>query len=298
MTFCMDVSVIIVNYKTRDLTLQCLRTLFQHTRDVHMEVILVDNGSRDDTPDCVRREFPQVRVIESSKNLGFGCANNLGSSYATGKYLFLLNSDTIVIHNIVRQFFEFMETHPEYVSCGGNLLDIDGVNNGVGGDFPSVMQEFLCIGFHKFFPRRFKNRYKLGKSVADGGSGDISYVTGADMFIRKEIFDYFHGFDPAFFMYYEETDLYYRMYLAGLRSYILPYAPLIHLEGGTFDLHKHAFSLNRQKMVLRSKCYFFRKHYSHRAVIAMKCCVAIAAIIRSHYYKRDLVSFLVQIIKE
>ncbi len=122
----MDVSVIIVNYKTCELTLQCLRSLFKYTHGVKMEVIVVDNASQDDTPYSIRREFPQVRVVESQENLGFGKANNLGNTYAIGKYLFLLNSDTIVIHNIVRQFFEFMETHPEYILCGGNLLDRDG----------------------------------------------------------------------------------------------------------------------------------------------------------------------------
>ena len=165
----MDVSVIVVNYKTRDLTLQCLRSLFKYTYGVKMEVIVVDNASQDDTPYSIRREFPQVRVVESQENLGFGKANNLGNTYAIGKYLFLLNSDTIVIHNIVRQFFEFMEIHPEYVSCGGNLLDRDGVNCNVGGNFPSVMQEFLSIGFHRLVPRWFKNRYTLSKSVADSG---------------------------------------------------------------------------------------------------------------------------------
>lgn len=100
----MDVSVIIVNYKTPDITLQCLRSLFQNTSSVEMEVIVVDNASGDGTPQRVRQEFPQVRVVESNENLGFGKANNLGNSYATGKYLFFLNSDTIVIRNIVYLF--------------------------------------------------------------------------------------------------------------------------------------------------------------------------------------------------
>ena len=86
----MDVSVIVVNYKTRDLTLQCLRSLFKYTYGVKMEVIVVDNASQDDTPYSIRREFPQVRVVESQENLGFGKANNLGNTYAIGKYLFCL----------------------------------------------------------------------------------------------------------------------------------------------------------------------------------------------------------------
>lgn len=292
----MDVSVIIVNYKTRDLTLQCLRTLFCYTHNVEMEVILVDNASSDDTPMCVHREFPQVRVIESSENLGFGRANNLGSTYAVGKYLFLLNSDTIILHNIVRQFFDFMEGHPEYASCGGNLLDGNGVNCGVGGNFPTLMQEFLNIGFYRLIPKHIWYSYSAVQTIANCNPQNILHVTGADTFIRKDVFDKFGGFDPNFFMYNEEVELFYRMHQAGLRACVLPYAVMIHLDGASFDGKKRLAFLRRNEYALKSKFYFYRKHRGRRELLIVKILVFISAILHFYTYRTYLLSYLIKII--
>lgn len=293
----MDVSVIIVNYKTCELTLQCLRTLFNNTKDIDFEVILVDNGSNDETPVRVKEEYSQVKLIESKENLGFGRANNLGCKYAIGKYLFLLNSDTIVLNNIVRQFYEFMESHPEYVACGGNLIDGNGVNNGVGGNFPTVMQEFLNIGFKRLIPKRVWYRYSPVQTIATCNPKDILHITGADTFIRKDIFDKFGGFDPNFFMYNEEVELFYRIHKAGYKSCILPYAVLVHLDGGSFVKTKKKTSLIREEFALRSKFYFYRKHYGKHTLQIIKLCLIISVIIHFYVYKSNLLSRLIKIIK-
>lgn len=256
----MDVSVIIVNYNTRDITLQCLRSLFQNTNSVEMEVIVVDNASEDGTPQYIRQEFPQVRVVESHENLGFGKANNLGNNYATGKYLFFLNSDTIVIRNIVYLFFDFMENHAEYASCGGNLLDKYGTNAVSHGRFPSLLQEFSDIGFSIFYRNFYRNKLAVGQCIYCGDYRNVDYISGADMFIRKEVFDSLGGFDKNIFMYYEETDLYYRMNKKGLKSCLLPYAVLIHLEGGSFNKDL-IVNLKRFSLSTKSKFYFYRKNY-------------------------------------
>lgn len=263
----MDVSVIIVNYKTLDITLQCLRSLFQNTSSVEMEVIVVDNASEDNSPQCIRQEFPQVCVIESNENLGFGKANNLGNSYATGKYLFFLNSDTIVIRNIVYLFFDFMEKHLEYASCGGNLLDRYGTNAVSHGKFPSLLQEFSDIGFSIFYRKFYRNELAVGQCIYSGDYLNVDYISGADIFIRKEIFDSMGGFDKNIFMYYEETDLFFRMYKKGLRSCLLPYAVLIHLEGGSFG---RGTNLKRFSLSTRSKLYFYRKNYGVLKMNAMR----------------------------
>lgn len=293
----MDVSVIIVNYKTCELTLQCLRTLFEHTKNIDFEVILVDNGSNDETPYKVRKEFPQVQLIESKENIGFGRANNLGCKYAKGKYLFLLNSDTIVLNNIIRQFYEFMESHPEYVACGGNLIDRNGVNNGVGGNFPSVTQEFLNIGFRYLIPKRIWYRYSPVQTIANCDVKNILHVTGADTFIRKEIFMEFGGFDPNFFMYNEEVELFFRMHKAGYKACILPYAVLVHLDGASFNNQKKKISYLREEYTLRSKFYFYRKHYGRMKLFRVKCCLIISAILHFYTYKSYLFSYLVKIIR-
>lgn len=278
----MDVSVIIVNYKTKDLTLQCLRSLFKNTSGVEMEVIVVDNASGDDSVQCISSEFPHVQVIESNENLGFGRANNLGNEHATGKYLFLLNSDTIVIQNIVYIFFNFMEKHPEYASCGGNLLDKEGISTISHGKFPSLLQEFSDIGFAVFYRKLYRNKIAVGQYIYNGDYRNVDYISGADMFIRKEIFDSMEGFDRNIFMYYEETDLYFRMHKQGLKSCLLPYAVLIHLEGGSFSKNK-GVSLKRFDLLTKSKFYFYRKNYGKWQTNTMRI-LNICSII-THFHK-------------
>lgn len=292
----MDVSVIIVNYKMRDITLQCLRSLFQNTSGVEMEVIVVDNASGDATPQYIHQEFPQVRVIESNENLGFGGGNNLGNSYATGKYLFFLNSDTIVIRNIAYCFFDFMEKHPEYASCGGNLLDRYGTNAVSHGKFPSLLQEFSDIGFSIFYRKFYRNKLALGQCIYSGDYRNVDYISGADIFIRKEIFDSMDGFDKNIFMYYEETDLYFRMYKKGLKSCLLPYAIMVHLEGGSFSNYKE-MNLKRFWLNSKSKFYFYKKNYGTWQMNAMRILNILSILTHSYKNFGDSLKCILLLIK-
>ena len=117
----MDVSVIIVNYNTKDLTKQCIDSIFEHTSDVTFEVLLVDNASTDGSVELFEKDT-RIRFLESGCNLGFGKANNLGAQNAEGKYLLLLNSDTILLNNAIKLFFDKMESVGQEVGCMGCLL--------------------------------------------------------------------------------------------------------------------------------------------------------------------------------
>lgn len=293
----MDVSIIIVNYNTCALTLQCLQSIYKEIWGISFEVIVVDNASTDNSIVQIREMYPAVILIANNENLGFGRANNLGVKYAKGTYLFFLNSDTIVISNIVRQFFDFMEEHPEYASCGGNLLDKHGVNTTSHGRFPSLFQEFSDIGFRKFYLQRYKQRWAIGQTVSEGTITSVDYICGADIFIRKSVFDSMGGFDRNIFMYYEETDLYYRMRQAGLKSCVLPYVCLIHLVGGSFDKTFKPINISRYKMVLTSKAYFYRKNYRNKPYSLVKVFLVLSVLIRGCKYKKDWIKILKFVIK-
>lgn len=278
----MDVSIIIVNYNTCDLTLQCLRSIYDKTEDVEFEVFVVDNASVDDSVECVKKEFPQVRIIESSENLGFGRANNLGAKYAEGKYLFLLNSDTILISNIILEFFKFMESHEEYVACGGNLLDVNRKLTFSHGKFPSLLQEFSDIGFARLYLKWYRNHLALGQKASEGDVKNVDYISGADVFIRKWVFDALRGFDPQFFMYYEETDLFFRMRKEGYRACLLPQSQIIHLEGASFD-KSNKINLKKSAMQFQSKVLYYRRNMPKGAVSVMKLFALCSATI--HFYR-------------
>lgn len=274
-----DVSIIIVNYNTRQMTAECIDSIFEKTSGVSLEVILVDNASKDDS-----REFfsadNRITYIYNDENIGFGRANNLGNSYASGKYLLLLNSDTLLVDNSIKAMYDFMESNVGIVSCGGNLISETGRMVISHGKFPSLKQEFSVIGFYKLYNNFYRQKIALGQLANEGNTDNVDYISGADIFIRKDIFDEIGGFDKDYFMYYEETDLYYRMHDLGYKSCIIPDIKIIHKEGGSFV--KKSYNLSRFKLLYCSKLLFYTKHQSVFAIVAMRIMTALFII--SHFY--------------
>jgi GT2 family glycosyltransferase len=228
----MDVSIIIVNFNTKELTQQCLASIFEHTKDIEYEVIVVDNASVDGSQNMIKKEFPNVLLIESSVNLGFGRGNNLGAERAQGSYLFFLNSDTLLVENSIKKMLEFFinnEGRLKIGSLGCLLVDKDNNINGMGDELPmcrSEIQKYLnrLPVLRYFYPKRI-DKYPLNDIFFE-----IGYVIGADLMISKNIFNSLGGFSPDFFMYYEESDLQARMRKSGLISGIYTQTQIIHLE--------------------------------------------------------------------
>lgn len=247
----MEVSIIIINYNTKRMLADCLSSVYNNTQGIEFEVIVVDNASTDGSEQYIRSLFPQVKWINSGGNIGFGRANNLGAKYAMGKYLFLLNSDTLLLNNALKAFYSYAESHKDenlgVLGCW--LCDNEGKPNNSFGEFPTPNSEI---------------RYLLGKigikkqcNIEEGF--DVDYIIGADMFIRRNVFEKFSGFDPNFFMYYEETDLQYRMAQKGYVRRIIDTPHIVHLEGGSFS--EEGLTFNRFMMAQRSYNYYLRKHF-------------------------------------
>lgn len=247
----MDVSVIIVNYNTRQMTCDCLHSIRMHTRDVNYEIIVVDNASTDGSVAHIKTHFAGVRVISSDRNLGFGKANNKGALEARGKYLFFLNSDTLLLNNAIHFFFNYMERNKEVGAVGGILLNEKGQVSFSYNRFPSPQTEMKYV-LNKLF-RRPTIPHPPFQPVS------VDFISGADLFIRKAAFERLNGFDPEFFMYYEEVDLQKRMDLLGLKRIILPEGRIIHLEGGSFASKRLTF--RRFLIAQESFNRYIAKHY-------------------------------------
>ena len=234
-----DVSIIIVNYNTKDLLRNCLKSVYEHTKDTVFEVIVSDNGSKDGSIEMLKKEFPQVILIENNANLGFGAANNRGLKIAKGKYIFYLNSDTLLLNNAVKLFYEYFEqndTDGNLGAIGANLLDENDKIIHSAGKFRSINTE-IKDSFHdllrsyKLIIPFIKNK-KLGKEPPADKKilGNVDYVTGADLFVKN---DSFASFDERYFLYYEENDLQRVMAKANKERRIID-GPLIrHLKGGS-----------------------------------------------------------------
>lgn len=247
----MDVTIIIVNYNTRDLTLECLHSIFEKTAGLLFEVIVVDNASSDDSVAKIKQEFSQVTLIESAENLGFGRANNLGFEYSSGDYIFLLNSDTLLINNAVELLWQFLNKHLDIAIVGGQLYEADGVTttHSYCYLFPSLLME-LDILFRGAITHRIEK--KRLKYIVRDGFDTVAYITGADMMLRRSDIHQYGFFDSSFFLYFEETELSYRYHSNGRISVFFPEAKIIHLEGGSFSLPK-----NRSKFYLEGRNNYY-----------------------------------------
>lgn len=253
-----SVSIIIVNYNTKELTKNCIDSIFKYTTDINFEVILVDNDSFDGSVELFSVDN-RIRFIRSGGNLGFGKANNIGYLHSIGKYIFLLNSDTILLNNAVKIFYNKMEKLPVYVSCIGTILkgqDMDEIHS--YGAFPTPTKELL---FRTIGPILKLFRIKLwlydNPNIRKNNDFEVDYITGADLFIRKEVIEKCGFFDPDFFLYYEETELQYRFKKNGYKNMIVYGPEIIHLFGGS-NKEKKTNSLKRRIMSLKS-CFLYLK---------------------------------------
>jgi GT2 family glycosyltransferase len=279
------VSVIYVNYNTTDLLIESIRSLQQNCNTVPYEIIIVDNASK---PEGIERlsalvEHTGIRLILSAQNQGFGKANNLGSSYAEGDFLFFLNPDTLVVNDVIEIFFKFMESSPQGVAaCGGRLLKDDFTPNDSYGNFPGILLE-LCnvgLGLRFFFNDHYKKNVAIAAEVYTEDKFQVPYIVGADIFIRRERFLEVDGFDETFFMYYEETDLFYKLSKKGYSAYILPEAQIIHFEGASIGESKRNFNERKFHHLLHSKLKYYRKWCHEPKLSLLKMVIAIQLLVQ------------------
>lgn len=223
-----DVSIIIVNYNTLKLTKECIESVQRHTKDIRYEIIVIDNCSKDGSKDFFSN-FSGISYIYSNSNDGFGRANNKGIKYAKGRNILFLNSDTILLNNSVKILSDFLDSNAKVGACGGNLYYEDmSPNTSYFLSFPSLGSEIDSLLFDRLSNWTGKRResFNFGESPKK-----VAYISGADLMIKKSILEECGSFDPDFFMYYEETELCYRISKAGYRIMSVPKSKIIHLTG-------------------------------------------------------------------
>lgn len=231
-----DVSIIIVNYNTKELTAQCIESIFSQTKDVSFEVIVVDNDSKDGSVEMLSSD-KRIIFVESGGNLGFGRANNLGVTHSIGKYIFFLNSDTLLLNNAVKLFCDFMNENQKNFHIGalGTILMDSNHNRTHSYSNLPTMSEVVKAEWGDHILKRFGKRmarYDENVSDKDEMYFKVGYVTGADLFCSRETIDLAGGFDPDFFMYWEESEMQHRWTKKYNRpSYIFRGPKIVHLEG-------------------------------------------------------------------
>jgi GT2 family glycosyltransferase len=258
-----SVSVVIVSWNTKEVTRNCLTSVFRETKNLNFEVFVVDNASTDGTVPMIKKEFPQARLIENSENKGFAAANNQAIRKAAGEFILLLNSDTIVIENAIEKLACFARTHSDAGVVGGRLLNKDKTLQPSARNFPNIFTHFIEInGWHNCLK---KNKYlgfirKFYHLISSHDkSRKVDWVSGAFFLIRKEVIEKVGLLDEHYFMYSEEMDFCFRVKKKDWEVYFTPEAEVIHLGGESARQVKEEMLL-AQFQTFRLFC---QKNYSY-----------------------------------
>ncbi|MFA5047528.1 MAG: glycosyltransferase family 2 protein [Patescibacteria group bacterium] len=246
----MRFSFVIINFRTPDLTCQCLDSIFKYCHG-DFEVILIDNASGDDSLTLLKSAISDsVKLIENSANLGFARANNQGAALASGELLFFLNSDTVIEDDILLPLGRFFNENRE-VAVSSPRLFVDGATPQLKayGRFPKLLNLV------------FKN-FRL--KAAQESDLNIDWVSGAALIIRRDVFKQAGGWDEKFFMYMEDTDLCWRVKEMGHKVSLCSQARIIHLGGKSIDQDRQ-----RRKYYFKSQNYFFYKHYGLLVLVVL-----------------------------
>ncbi|HSA06043.1 MAG TPA: glycosyltransferase family 2 protein [Candidatus Gastranaerophilales bacterium] len=270
----MDVSIILVSYNTKNLTKECIKSIYEKTNGLSYEIWVVDNASSDGSVEMLQQEFPEVKLIASKENLGFGKANNVAIKQSYAKYCLLLNTDTVLLNNAVKIFFDFME-NPENINvgaCGGQLYNADMSNQLSFGEFNDIEklkrkalgidQNVIRHRINRFFEKKVKGNQNYIYD-ARGRIGEVDYIIGADLMLRKSALDKAGIFDEIFFMYGEESELQFRIKKHGYNIKIIPDAKILHY-GGASSANKNK-QLDVEKMLLKGNINFFKLCYGQDA---------------------------------
>ncbi|MFM7722501.1 MAG: glycosyltransferase, partial [Bacteroidota bacterium] len=256
----MQLSIIIVNYNVQHFLEQCLSSVEKASAGMQVEVIVVDNNSVDQSLSMVRKKFPQVKLIANKENVGFSKANNQGIAESTGKYILLLNPDTLVKEDTFSKVVEFMDHHEQVGGLGVKMFDGSGklLPESKRG-LPTPETSFYKIsGLYKLFPKNGRiNRYYMGNLSYDENQ-EIEILSGAFMFMRKTTLDQVGWLDEDFFMYGEDVDLSWRIIQGGWKNIYFADTSIIHYKGESTKKG----SLNYVYVFYNAMGIFAKKHFS------------------------------------
>jgi GT2 family glycosyltransferase len=247
----MDLSVIVITYKERELLRNCLKSVFASETNFKFEVIVTDSNSQDGSVEMVQNEFPEAKVLDNQKNLGFAKGNNVAIKQAAGRLILLLNADTTINPDTLDLSVKYMDAHPEVGAMGGKVLLANGeLDKACRRKFPNPWNSFLRLfGFKQF------SNYNISTPIDH--ETEVDAITGAYFLIRKSVIDQVGLLDEEFFMYGEDLDWCWRIKQAGYKIMYYPKAEIIHYKHGA----SRSIPFRTINWAHRAMKIFYRKHY-------------------------------------
>ena len=260
-------SVVLVCWNNKAYLEPCLKSLYESGMKYPFDVVVVDNGSTDGSQQMLAEKYPDVIIIQNAWNVGLGKASNQGIEATRGRYVLLLNNDTIVNGQSFDAMIEFLENHPGTAAVGGRLLNPDGTIQTCFNYFSTLHEELLVAT-------------RLGELLRPGypavmRAGEITSVDwlgSACLMLRRSALDQVGLLDEDYFIYGDEADLQYRLKKAGWEVYFLPQVSTIHYGGRSMDRWR------RRKMVYRGKMLFYRKHYGFLRTFLLRLVLGLSSL--------------------
>ncbi|MCF6297791.1 MAG: glycosyltransferase family 2 protein [Flavobacteriaceae bacterium] len=267
----MDLSIIIVTYNSEQYVIECLESIKTFCKLINYEIIVLDNNSKDRTTHIIESDYKNIKLIKSENNLGFSKGNNQAMKHSTGKYILLLNIDTILLQSVSEILDQFKKTK-SIGALGIKMLNKDGRYLLSVGNFPNpwclIKLSFLNIISTEFSTGQFINPNQLRK---------VDWVTGAFLLTKKEYWNTVNGLDEDYFMYVEDVDYCKKLEQISKYTYFLPSHNYIHFVG---------FNKNRESLLIKAYEIFINKHFKGLNKIIAKASLKI-----NHVYKKAFKSF-------
>jgi len=245
-----DLTIVIVNYNTKELTADCVESVYKTVKGISFEIFVVDNASSDGSVDFIRSKYPRINLVANRENLGFAAANNQALRIMQGRYALLLNSDTVLTEDAVKRLFSFMEGHAEAAMACGQLLNRDGTKQNSIANFPDLLTLIFNVPVLEFlFPQKFPSkRYTYSQPI------EIDSGIGACLMVRRGALEQVGMLDERYFFFLEETDWALQMKKAGWKIFHVPGAFIYHLQGQSIG-----HNIRSRILFYRSRYIFFRK---------------------------------------
>jgi hypothetical protein len=278
----LDLSIIIVNYNVKEFLQNLIHSIEKASSTFTKEIVIIDNASDDGSVDFIKEKFPYVKLTANQKNLGFGKANNIGLKEVHGKYILLINPDTIIAEDTFGKMIQFFENNPDAGLAGCKILNPDGtLQPACRRSFPGPWTSFTKVsGLSTLFPNnKIFARYNL-TYLDENQTYEVDAISGSFMMMRREVYDRVGGFDEQFFMYGEDLDFCYRVQKAGFKVFYVHSTQIIHYKG---ESTKRS-SLDETKVFYSAMHLFVKKHLSSSLLVSL--------ILRSAIVVRSVFAFL------
>lgn len=278
-----DVSIIIVNWNTQQLLVDCIKSIKKKTQKIQYEIIVVDNASDDDSVATIERKYPEIKVIQNGKNEGFARANNIGITHSNGRYILLSNTDIKILDNVIDRMAQYMDTHHGIGGVLPRCIDGNKKLRRCCRDLPSLWNIF-CEAFYldKIFPdiNIFRGRalpesfYRL--------TGIAETMPCCFMMIPREVIEKVGNLDERFFFYAEDIDWCRRCLLDGFKMIFFAESTVIHYGGSSTGSDSYRFLVEKNKALLK----YWKKHHRGNKY---RICVLIYSL---HHTIRSLAYFI------